>query len=397
LASSSEDQSVRIWDVSTGRRLKTLQGYVNRIWSVAFGTIGQLSSAKAFETILVSGSDDMKVRIWNIQSGRYTKMFEGGSGRIWSVACSSVCEVSPKNYKQFVAASGDDSLIKIWEIETGREYLLTADTTSRIQSVSFSPDGKVLAGGNLDGTLRIWSFKNDDWQCSKIIPKAHRGWIVPVTFSPDNQILASAGEDMIIRLWKVGSDNLGDLIENLEGHPTEVRSISFSPAFAKTSNGFKYILATGDEDKTVRIWEFIIDASTYECTYKCLFISKAHSNRVRAVAFSPNGQILASASEDQTIQLWNVSHPSHPENKGVLQGHTSRIWSVAFSPDGNTLASCGEDEVICLWDINKLNKTPRKIRIPRPYEGMNIASVTGLNKAQKAMLRDLGAVEIPCQ
>jgi WD40 repeat protein len=99
--------------------------------------------------------------------------------------------------------------------------------------------------------------------------------------------------------------------------------------------------------------------------------------------------MLANGSFDRTVRLWDLSTG---QCLSVLQGHGSAIWSVAFSPDGSFLASASEDGVIKLWEV-ETGHCFSTLRNERPYEKMNIFSITGLTAAQKAALKTLGAVE----
>lgn len=115
-----------------------------------------------------------------------------------------------------------------------------------------------------------------------------------------------------------------------------------------------------------------------------------HTDWVWSVTFSPDGQILASSSNDQTIRLWDVQTGQCLK---ILQGHTNWVRSVLFSPDGQTLISGSEDETTKLWCI-RTGKCLKTLISKRPYEGMNITDATGLTLAQKDTLKALGAVEI---
>ena len=151
-------------------------------------------------------------------------------------------------------------------------------------------------------------------------------------------------------------------------------------AFSPNGN----ILASCGEDQTVRLWD--ID------TGQCLKTLQGHTNWVRAVAFSPNESLLASCGEDQTVRLWDVGNPSAGYCLKILRGHANRVRWVTFAPDGSTLASSSDDGTIKLWDIHTA-QCLKTFMSERPYERMNITAVRGLTEAQKTALRALGAIE----
>lgn len=129
----------------------------------------------------------------------------------------------------------------------------------------------------------------------------------------------------------------------------------------------------------VKLW----DISTGEC----LRTLTGHTGSVWSVAFSPDGQMLASSSHDRPAKLWNVETGRCLR---TLEGHTSQVGSVVFSPDGQ-VATNSQDATIRLWDSHT-GECSRILRAERPYEGMNISGVTGLTEAHKTVLKALGAV-----
>ncbi|MBV6622637.1 MAG: NACHT domain-containing protein [Rivularia sp. (in: Bacteria)] len=155
------------------------------------------------------------------------------------------------------------------------------------------------------------------------------GRVWSIEFSPDG-ILATSDNNGVINLW----DKSGKEIYNLKGHGRGADCIAFSP------DG--QIFASGSRDDTIRLWNF----KTGECIK---VIYKAHEEWVKSLAFSPDGRFIASGSHDRTVKLWNVCTY---ECLQVFQGHNDRVRSVAFSADGETLISGSYDKTIRQWNIH---------------------------------------------
>lgn len=222
-----------------------------------------------------------------------------------------------------------------------------AETLNSVVSVSFNPDGSLLATGDLDGKICLWRVVDGQ---QVLTLKGHMGWIWAVTFSPDGKTLASCSHDSLIRLWDVqnidfeqsnpanlaeASDSShlsGTCLKTLRGHFSRVWTIAFSP------DG--QMLASGSDDQTIRLW------NAHDGT--CLTVLQGHTGGVTSVRFSPNGQILASASEESSIRLWSVDRGTYLK---TLQGYTSWVRAVAFSPDGQILASGSDDRTVRLWEV----------------------------------------------
>ncbi|MDJ0589135.1 MAG: NB-ARC domain-containing protein [Pleurocapsa sp. MO_226.B13] len=418
LASGSEDRTVRLWDVDTGQCLKILEGHTHRVWSVAFSPNNK---------ILASGGEDQTVRFWEANrggaelshaggsvkplqfiSGQCLRTLQGYARQVWGVA------FSPDG--QFLASGGDEKFIRLWQVETGTCCKTLAGHTHRVSSVDWSPDGATLVSGGEDRTVRLWNVQTG--QCLKTL-SGHTKQIWSVTFSPDGTIIASGGEDRTIALWQVAT---GNCLRTIEGHTNWIWSLDFSPV--------DLLLASGSFDHTVKLW----DVQTGDCVRTL----KGHQGWIMRVSFSADGQFLASGSPyDRTIRIWEVKtgncldilsgqsayclafspsnrvpssgevpllafgdldrtvklwHSDTREYLSLPQLHQRWIFDLVFSPDGQTLASGSADETIKLWDVNT-GECLKTLRPARPYEGMNIAGVTGLTEAQKATLKSLGAVE----
>ncbi|MBD2459261.1 ribosome assembly protein 4 [Nostoc sp. FACHB-87] len=322
LASGSDDNTIKLWDVSTGKFLKTLpseryakSGHSSSVWSVSFSPDGQT---------LASGSTDNTIKLWDISTGKPLKTLSGHSSPVISVSFSP-------DGKTLASGSGDNT-IKLWDVSTGKLLKTLSGHSSEVKSVSFSPDGKTLASGSGDNTIKLW-----DVSTGKLLKtlSGHSNWVNSVSFSPDGQTLASGsgsilGDDNTIKLWDIST---GKPLKTLSGHSSPVNSVSFSPD-GKT-------LASGSGDNTIKLWDV--------STGKLLRTLNGHNSPVNSVSFSPDSQILASGSDDKTIKLWDVSTGKLLK---TLSGHSNWVYSVSFSLDGKTLASGSSDNTIKLWDLN---------------------------------------------
>ncbi|MEO0223796.1 MAG: hypothetical protein ABIL76_01725, partial [candidate division WOR-3 bacterium] len=240
-----------------------------------------------------------------------------------------VVSVSFSPNGKYLASGSEDGTIKIWEVESWKLIKTLTGHSNSVLSVSFSPDGKFLASGSYDKTIKIWEVGT--WKETKTL-KGHSNSVFSISFSPDGKYLASGSWDRTIKIWEVGS---WKEITTLTGHSGSVYSVSFSPDGK--------FLASGSSDKTIKIWEV--------GTWKEIKTLKGHSDSVYSVSFSPDGKFLASGSRDKTIKIWEVESWKEME---TLKGHSDSVNSVSFSPDGKFLAS-GSAETVKIWDLNEFN------------------------------------------
>jgi WD40 repeat protein len=351
LVSSSEDGTIKLWNLPSGEYQSTLCESTDSVYGVTFSPDGQL---------LANGGNDCMIRIWDAVNGNCLQVLQGHTGGILCV------HFSPDG--KHLASSGFDNTIRIWDRETGECLRTITAHNNWVGSVQFSPDGERLVSASCDRTIRIWRFPDAKCLC---VLRGHTQWIWKAFWSPDGRQVASCSEDQTIRIWDVETRTC---LHTLQGHSSRVWGLSFSPdgqtlasssedqtirlwqvsngrCIAKIQGYTNWVktvafspngqtIATGHKDRTLRVWDV--------SSGKCLREIKAHTKGLPAVAFHPNGEMLASGSEDTTIKIWNLSEGSCIH---VLKEHTNEVWSLNFSPDGTTLASSSYDQTIKLWDV----------------------------------------------
>ncbi len=243
-----------------------------------------------------------------------------------------------------LASGGDDHTVRLWNLtdlaHPGPLGGPLTGHTDTVETVAFSPDGHTLASASLDATIRLWNLSDPAHPGPLGGPlTGHTGTVETVAFSPDGHTLASGGDDATIRLWDLTDPAHPPLGQPLTGLTGAVQTVAFSP------DG--HTLASGGDDATIRLWDLTDVAHPAPLGGPLT----GHTKTVWSVAFSPDGHTLASAGFDATIRLWDLTDPAHPPLGQPLTGHTGPVEHVAFSPDGHTLASAGFDHSVRLWDL----------------------------------------------
>jgi WD40 repeat protein len=275
LASGSWDESVRFWDVATGRELEGLRGNVKHVQALAFSRDGRWLAAE---------NSANAVTMWDATTGKEIRTLASDKP-LGAVGTSWVYSIAFSPDGRWLASGVDDKTVRIWEMSTGRKLRdLTALRRSVIY-IAFSPDGRLVASGNDDKTTQIWDVSTG---AEIRVLSGHRKPIYAVAFSPNGRWLASASGDKTIKVWDVAT---GHEVRTLPGHLNAVTSLAFSPDGRW--------LASGSWDKTIKLWDMATGTELQTLG------AKTHS--IYAVAFDSTGHWLASGSEDGTVNLWRLS------------------------------------------------------------------------------------------
>jgi WD40 repeat protein len=362
LATGGADNTIRLWDVEKKRQIAVLMGHGGCIRCLAFSPDGKL---------LASASNDMTLKLWNVArypasaSTQEIATFRGHQGSVTGVRFSP-------DARTLISAS-EDGTIKLWSIGAGAQAEALEGHTHDIWCLVFSPDGKHLASGSNDHTVRLWDLpgaprtsphppsvgtrpakrvEGGDVRLRAIFP-ARTVEADSVAFSPDSRTLAlcATGDSVTLRDVATGRERA-----TLRGHRDRVDAIAFSPDGR--------LLASQSADHTVKLWDLAVSHPAAPWRPRAVVTLSGYDNEaaVCAIAFSPDGKLLASGGVGNTVKLWDLAAR---RELPALTGHEAPVHAMAFSPDGRILATGGFDRTIRVWDT----ATWREIATLRGFKG----------------------------
>jgi WD40 repeat protein len=280
LASSSNDKTVKLWDAASGKLLRTLEGHNSYVWPIAFAPDGD---------ILASGSADKTVKLWDVKTGKEVATLEGHTTEVTALA------FSPDG--RILASGGGHpkGSARLWDVKT-RKSLLVLEEATNVISFVFSKDGKVLAGGNLSGTIGLWDPASGKRKTSL---KDHQGAVLSLQFSTDGKLLLSASHGKLA-LRHADSLKAAQSIE-IKGPDEEIYRAALAPDGKLLASGGAVDTVPGPGSGELKLW----DPATGKMLRR---VTPGNANGpVAAVAFSPDGTKLALGGDRGAVQVWDVA------------------------------------------------------------------------------------------
>jgi WD40 repeat protein len=376
LASASVDSSVRIWDLRSAQPLRALYGHTGAPTCVAFSPDGRLLASGS------GGFGEGHTRLWDPETGRHVSTLGGAATEEarslrGHSALVAALDYAPQGHT--LASAAEDQSIRVWDTSAHRELLRIATPADSMQSVAWYPDGRTLVSGGRGLAVQVWDAADGG---QRLRLAGHSAMIWSVALDPRGRLLASTGEDRQLRVWEAATGKLLHVLDTADMSPMRVL---FTPdgarliasgkqdasglvriwdvqkarelaslrahsgaifALALTRDGRR--LATGGHDRVVKIWDLTSGREAREVFEPREVVTlSGHANHVHAIAFSPDGERIATAGcLDGAIRVWDSSG----RLALALRGHTLGVFALAWSADGQQLASAGEDQIIKIWD-----------------------------------------------
>jgi WD40 repeat protein/basic membrane lipoprotein Med (substrate-binding protein (PBP1-ABC) superfamily)/transcriptional regulator with XRE-family HTH domain len=308
---------VYIWDAEAGEKLLTLVGHTDFILGVSFSPDG---------TRLATAGTDGKAIVWDAIAGTALFALAGHSSSVWEA------KFSPDG--THLATTSDDGTWRLWDLSPSREMFTFFTRTESSGQLAFSADGKLLATTEESGTVKI----RDALSGAELQSLPSSDWIYDLAFHPSGKQIAIPNDDRKVSIWDVAT---GNVLETLSGHTSVVTGLAFN------KDGTR--LVTAGADYKINIWDTstLLSAGASKTPPK-LLLTIGHPSPVRAAAFDPEGNRLATGIDNGSAIVWNPNMGKPVLD--LLRIHRLSVNAIVFSPDGSRIATASRDGTAKIWD-----------------------------------------------
>ncbi|MEO3813102.1 hypothetical protein ABGB17_29215 [Sphaerisporangium sp. B11E5] len=322
IVSGSGDATVRVWDAGTGKPVRTLSGHDGGVFAVA---VGQVEG----RPVMVSGSGDATVRVWDAETGKPVRTLRGHGAGVSAVAVGQV------EGRPVIVSGSYDTTVRVWDAGTGKPVRTLSGHVDSVLAVAVGQvEGRsVIVSGSGDATVRVW-----DAGTGKPVRtlSGHDGGVFAVAVGQveGRPVMVSGSDDATVRVWDAGT---GKPVRTLSGHVDSVLAVAVGQVEGRP------VVISGSGDGTVRVW----DAGGG----KPVRTLSGHGGGVSAVAVGQVGDrpVIVAGSDDKKVRVWDALTG---KSVRTLSGHGDVVSAVAVGQVGGrpVIVSGSDDSTVRVWD-----------------------------------------------
>lgn len=348
VASASWDGTVCLWDIETGRCLRTYEGHEGPVNAVCITSDGKY---------VVSAGWDKTLRVWDLNTGECLRTFTAGGD------VTNALAVSPDG--EFIVAGTAENVIRVWGRATGTSDRQLVGHSALVHAVAITPDGAHVVSGSQDRTVRVWELATG--RCLRTL-EGHRRPVECLCITPDGQYALSGGQESALRLWSislVGESSRGSLqINRLAGYTSVHDS---ADRFGKHLDAALDAFQAGDCETSYRHLNEARSLDGYERDPEALSLHAKLTGSLPALTLKAGWQARSIGAPEPILSLAVSADGTsiitgHPEGmiewdfstgktRKTFEGHAAEVSAVALVQEGRRVVSASWDRTVRLWDL----------------------------------------------